>query len=172
MGYRGEYIGEIVLLGGLTVVAGGLIWVIVKDKQITKAHEEDIANRTAEVFEEMDFGEMSDPEYHIGDLVQFNTGICYENGWQRQDGQLSILFEDDMSNEAFFAYTTRDDSTAISKANAALQTLNCSEDFVLYGKKVLSDSGNPEMQLGALEFKLGPYRTERIMLDGEISPHK
>ncbi len=125
------------------------------------------------VYTEMSHEDMVDPHYMVEQLVKYEGGICYDGGWHGTQGEapdIAILFEDEATEEAFFAYTPAGSNWAYSMGDAALAASNCDESFVVYGKKVIDDQGNPQLNIGALEFKLGPYRTSMITYDRDLSP--
>ncbi len=166
---------EDVIVNGLAIgFVGGLFYGGFKLIQWVDHQEEvRLQEQTTEVFEELDFDEMVDPEYAIDALVRFEGGVCYGHGWPgmvSSNNDLSVLFEDEASGEAFLAETGWGGTDDHATANTMLAAVNCDESFVVYGKKVLDDQGNPEIDIGTLEFKLGPYRTKRIEFQNRLSP--
>ncbi len=163
LGVLGGGIGVIAAVIGLPVYFGMVL--------PNKAPKEQVE----EVFEDLDFDEMVDTKYAIDGMIRFEGGICYETGLPSSPGEgtyLSILFEDDLTGEAFIAHTGMGNQEDHSKANALLTAVNCEEDFVVYGQKILNEQGNPELKIGTLEFKMGPYRIEQINLHNKFSPQE
>ncbi len=122
-------------------------------------------------FTSVTFEEMIDSDYMVGQFIKYEGGFCYDGGLTTPaDGQqIGILFEDETSGEAFLAHSTSVAWSEQAKVSAALSAVNCDEEFIAYGKKIISEQGNPELELSDLEFKLGPYRTETIHLQTRMA---
>lgn len=120
---------------------------------------------------EVTMEQMVDPTYLNGQIVRYEGEFCYGGGWPGTgyNGYLSIRFTDEQSGNSFFASATSMGTEALTKVNGLLASVNCEESILLYGKKQLDGSGNPELRISAIEYKVGPNRPDGILVFQSLS---